>query len=208
MLGAVNGRENFDKIHPIVVDESRLVCTFPASRSLSVAKDFPFGSIVMDHMPTAEQRHEEKLDRIGLEKLAPEEAKDLLAALLQREDRLRLHPRIQAVFGSIGESEQEMSRFTTALQAHVASEFNVDEVVGVELIRSATTLFPDTAKLAHYVRHNRCFQGDLRVGDRAPDVELLTLAAERSTLWTEIDKRRAGVGHQLKACVVLGASFT
>jgi len=113
----------------------------------------------------------------------------------------------------IGEDEKEMSRFTTALQSHVATEFNVDPVVGIELIRSASTLFPETAKLAHYVRHNRCFQGDLRPGDEAPDVNLLTLTGQPTTLWTEVDKHRCAPtpgtqGCEMKPVVILGASFT
>lgn len=93
------------------------------------------------------------IDVAAFGNLAMEEVEGLLAAMLKREDLLRLHPRIQTEFGSFGDDENKMSHFITALQAHVSKEFNVSPQVGVELIRSATTLFPDTAKLAQYVKH-------------------------------------------------------
>ncbi len=73
-----------------------------------------------------------------------------MEALLRREDALRLHPKVQAAYTLIGESEDELSRFTTALQAHVASELCVDAPLGIDLIRSASVLFPDVAQIAHY----------------------------------------------------------
>ena len=115
-----------------------------------------------------------RLNRTSLEQLDVDEAEQLLAKMLRRENALRLHPSVQAEYGRMGEDEFEMTRFTTALQAHVSREFNVDPAVGIELIRSATTLFPETAQLAHYVRHNRCVAGSLCVGDEAPDVLLDT----------------------------------
>lgn len=111
-----------------------------------------------------------------------------------------------------------MSNFTTMLQAHVAWEFKVDQRVGIELIRSASSLFPEVAKIAHYVRHNRCFQGSLKPGDVAPDVPLFSLDGNKSTLWTEIDGRQGktaivgnnnnGAADDGRPVVVLGASYT
>ena len=216
MLGTVNGRENFEKIRSVTISESgeHLVCVFPESRHLDFRIPFfQFGGLETKHQPTAKERAKERVDRDSLESLQIEDAKQLLMAMLQREDELRLHPRVQSKIGAIGENEEEMSRFTTALQGHVASEFNVDPIVGIELLHSASTLFPDIAQIAHYVRHNRCFEGCLRVGDTAPDVALTTLAGDPTTLWSELDVRNrcarsSKVCYERKPVVILGASYT
>jgi hypothetical protein len=226
MLGKVNGRENFQKIRSIQMNKTKdlVVCVFPKSKEdeiLSLVVDFPFGSITNNHIPIADDRYETRVDRSYLETLGIEDVKRLLSAMLKREDSMRLHPTVQSELGDIGENEQKMSEFTTALQAHVATEFNVDPVVGIELIRSATTLFPEMAnKYSHYVRHNRCFQGDLKVGNDAPDVSLLTIDGVPTSLWNEINKKRhccdeaaahssgLPMRHQMKPVVILGASFT
>ena len=72
-----------------------------------------------------------------------------------------MHPKV-------GDDEIEMSNFTTAAQAHVASEFNID------LICSVLAPLLDAAKLFHYARHNRCLKGNLSV--EVPDVNLSTLS--------------------------------
>jgi len=214
MLGTVNGRNNFEKIKTIQMNEAsnRLMCVFPdeSMNTQFFDVDFPFATVTTENMPRNHDRLIEPVDRNLLETLDPDEVNKLLASMLKRENSLRLHPRVQTVLGSIGEDEQEMSLFTTALQAHVATEFNVDPAVGIELIRSASTLFPETAQLAHYVRHNRSFEGDLRVGMDAPDVKLFTMKGEPTTLWTAIDKRRCfgGVSDALKPVVILAASYT
>ncbi len=73
----------------------------------------------------------------------------MVEAVLRREDELRLHPKVQAVYTLIGDLESEgvPSRFTTALEAHVASELRVDAPLGIDLIRSASVLFPDVAQI-------------------------------------------------------------
>jgi hypothetical protein len=209
MFGVVNGRMNFEKISSINKNENgdHLICGLPDSSPYMKACtiNFPFAEIVTDHMPSSKTRF---VDKDALEHIDLTEVETLLAAMLMREDKLRLHPRIQQQFGTFGENEQMMSMFTTALQAHVSIEFNVDPHVGIQLIRSATSLFPETAKLAHYVKHNRAFEGSLKVGDVAPDIELLSIAGNHTTLWTELEKRLVtgdGVG---KPVAILAASFT
>jgi hypothetical protein len=216
MLGTVNGRKNFDKICSVQLSEScdHLICTFPESDISTGALfniSFNFENLETQFMPTEKDKSEKLVDQPLLQKLPVESAERLLAAMLRRENELRLHPRVQAAYALIGEDEAEMSSFTTALQAHVAAEFNVDPVVGIELIRSASTLFPETANLAHYVRYNRCFEGSLSVGDEAPDVNLSTLTGEATTLWTEVNERRHSRlcdADGEKPVVILGASYT
>lgn len=207
MLGTVNGRHNFHEIDSVRLNPrgDRLQCTFSTQLFTPVDHNVSFGELITDEMPTEEDRKRDYVDISRLEAMEVEEAKILLAAILRRENNLRLHPRVQAVFGSLGEDETAMSQFITALQRHVAREFHVDPIVGTELIRSAATLFPETAKLAHYVRHNRCFEGNLKIGDAAPDVSLLTIGGTRTSLWTELDRHH---DKQEKPVLILGASFT
>lgn len=214
MLGTVNGREGFHKISSVYLAESanRLVCTFPHSKSLSCSCSFDFDGLETPHMPASSNVvTESRVNRASLEHMQVEDARQLLTAMLLREDEIRLHPRVQTEFERIGENESELSNFVDALQARVASEFNVDADVGTELIRSASTLFPETAELVHYVRYNRCFEGSLCVGDAAPDVELSTLAGKPTTLWTELDLHRSSDLDGLekaKPVVIVGASYT
>ena len=186
MLGVVNGRTNFERICSVKLSESgdKLVLdaslqsstpTTPNQASPPFIIPINFKEIHTPHMPSAEDKAEHFIDALSLQKLPVDYAEHLVAAMLWRENEMRLHSKVQAAFAIIGEDEEEMSRFTIALQAHVSSEFNVDPAVGIELIHSASTLFPETAKLAHYVRHNRCFQGSLRVGDQAPDISIYIL---------------------------------
>lgn len=210
MFGVVNGRMNFGKISSINRNENgdHLVCVLPdSSYSMeSYRIDFPFAEIVTAHMPVAKTS---LVDKDTLEHMDLEEVETLLAAMLKREDELRLHHRIQEQFGSFGEHEQRMSMFTTSLQAHVSNEFNVDPQVGIQLIRSATTLFPETAQLAHYVKHNRAFEGPLKVGDLAPDVDLLSITGNCTTLWTELNTRiMTEPDGAEKPVAILAASFT
>lgn len=212
MLGTVNGRRNFEQIRSIRLSESGdyLVCGSSESEILiEPSMAFTFDGLETPSMTSTEEKALQFVDSTSLQSKRVEDVEQLLAAMLRRENELRLHPQVQEVYGNIGDDEEEMSRFTTALQAHVASEFNVDTIVGIELIRSASSLFPEAAKLAHYVRHNRSFTGSLSVGDEAPDVSLSTLTGETTKLWKEIDARRSQDGFTNETpVVILGASFT
>jgi hypothetical protein len=217
MLGTVNGRRNFDQIRSIRLSESGDYLLCDSSESEIAVKEiliepsmaFTFDGLETPSMASTEDKALQFVDSTSLQSKRVEDVEQLLAAMLRRENELRLHPQVQEVYGNIGDDEEEMSRFTTALQAHVASEFNVDTIVGIELIRSASSLFPETAKLAHYVRHNRCFRGSLCAGDEAPDVSLSTLTGETTKLWKEIDARRSKDGFTDEMpVVILGASFT
>ena len=60
------------------------------------------------------------------------------------------------------------------LNADVVSDFDEDG--------AWSALFPDLDKIARCVRHDRCFDGALRVGGTAPDVEPSTLDGEPTLL--------------------------
>ena len=216
MLGPVNGRDNFELISTVRHNENRnaLVCDFSNFKvPVSLVDAFGFGSCNTLNKAVTSNRPEKTIDKTALECMPVDSVKELLEAMIIRENELRLHSLVQVALGKIGEDEGKMSSFITDPQTHVANEFNVDPLVGINLIRSATSLFPETAKLAHYVKHNRCFSGPLCAGDEAPDVSVSTMTGKRSTLWTEIDRhrcrdRRLGGAVQVKPVVILGASYT
>lgn len=169
-------------------------------------------------------------NRESLHGYSIKECKQIVKNMLEREEEMRLHPSVQAAYGRIGEDETSMVSFTTALQSCVATEFNVECDLGIELIRSAASLFPDIAKnVSHYVCHNRSFRGNLKRGDIAPDVPLSTLEGKQTTLWTEIEKKNDTNHHHThsssknlsdamttststntitKPTVIIGASYT
>jgi len=117
-----------------------------------------------------------------LQTLNKDEIRVILVDILRREEELRLSSICQESFGLIGEAHEEFNAFVTALQGHASMEFRMDPAVGVELIRSAVSLYPEdkaisSGQYSHYVRHNRCRMGELRVGDTPPDVSLVTQKA-------------------------------
>ena len=158
MLGTVNGRADFQKICSFEQRACGGGFQWTASEHspvrpsdlASLSIPFSFESIAPNAQAAAAGRRV-PIDAAALEAMPSEEVRALVEALLRREDALRLHPKVQAAYTLIGESEEELSRFTTALQAHVASELCVDAPLGIDLIRSASVLFPDVAQIAHYV---------------------------------------------------------
>jgi len=109
----------------------------------------------------------------------------------------------QAMFGRIGEKHEEFNMFVTELQAHVSLEFHVDPSVGVELIRSAVSLFPDDNEIKtipHYVRNNRCKAGVLKPGDAPAEAQITTIDGEARSLSDLLSKD--------KPVVLMGASHT
>jgi len=100
------------------------------------------------------------------------------------------------VYRRIGDCEQSLSAFTEELQIQVCREFGLDPNVGVELIRSAVSLFPDDVEIRsipHYVRHNRCFEGTLRAGDQPPNCRVAQLDGTQCDLLSLIDVTRPTV---------------
>ena len=212
MLGTINGRDNFERVNSIHCDDARgrLVCRFNANQMLLQETEwssFNFGGLVTPNMPTSQEHA--FIDNKKLQSMTMNECKNIVESMLRREEELRLHDSVQAMYGRIGEKERDLVRFTTALQAHVASEFNVQEVIGIELMRSASSLFPDIAQISHYVRHNRCFKGVLKPGNEAPDALVVTMDGLESTLWTEINKRqRLCSSSDHNPTLIIGASYT
>lgn len=124
------------------------------------------------------------LDAAALQVLAEEEVRALLESILKREDALRLHPKVQAAYTLLGETETALSSLTAAVQARVGREHGLaPPSLASQLLRSATTLVPDLAiSISHYVKYNRASAGTLQPGDAAPDVTLATLDGAPASL--------------------------
>ena len=72
----------------------------------------------------------------------------------------------------------------------------------LSILRSAQQLYghcDDFRTLSLYVRHNRARMGDLRVGDRAKDIELLNMNGEYISLLSY---------HQNRPLLIIAGSYT
>lgn len=99
--------------------------------------------------------------------------------MLMREDVLRLADATQRKYSACGDDGGAKERVTSAVQRRVVSEFGLDPAEGLELLRSATALFPDDEEVvrsAHWLRYNICAPCPLHVGDVVPDVPLFAAA--------------------------------
>lgn len=99
----------------------------------------------------------------------------LLLRMLAREDALRLADATQRKYAACGDEGAGKLLVTAAVQRRVVREFGLDAAEGLELLRSATALFPDdrgVVRAAHWLRHNICAPCPLRVGELVPDAPL------------------------------------
>ena len=97
---------------------------------------------------------------------------DFLLRLLHREEELRLSPAVQARFGAAERSGgTDWLEVAEELQRELLIEFGVRPTqTNLHLLRVAAARL----KVSLYVRHNRASRGDLNVGDRCPDVSLVS----------------------------------
>mmetsp|Transcript_2951 Transcript_2951/g.4843 ORF Transcript_2951/g.4843 Transcript_2951/m.4843 type:complete len:247 (-) Transcript_2951:659-1399(-) len=100
-----------------------------------------------------------------------------LLQMLQREDALRLSDEVQAQYALQPESWEWKWEVTDRVQRQVCEEFGFADCVeeGLDLLRSAMSLFPDDEEIkdaAHYLRNNIHVKCPLRVGEIVPDVPL------------------------------------
>jgi len=144
------------------------------------------------------------LDLLALQKLSKPEIRAILADMLARENELRLSPLAQECFAQIAERHSMFNSYVTELQQSVCREFGVDPSVGVELIRSAVSLFPDDKELQqipHYVKFNRCKRGDLRPGDAIADARVTSMDGSQQLQLAQLLQNDGPV-------VLLGGSHT
>jgi len=171
--------------------------------SVDAIARFDFATAVPTKLDFEYEPTKEQLGLAELQSKNKQEIRALLVDMLRREDEYRLGKKVQEAYRLIGDSEGGLSDFTTQIQAHVSREFNVDPKIGIELIRSAVSLFPDDAEIKsipHYVRHNRCFEGNLRAGDTPPDCRVVALDGVETTI--------RGLLNRTGPVVLLAASHT
>lgn len=110
--------------------------------------------------------------------------KEILRKMLIRENELRLCEETQKEYFRI-ESQPQMPGdwldYTAKLQEQVIEEFGFkDNPTAIWQLRCACTDHPDLTEHALYVKYNRAREGDLRVGDNAPDSRLVSIVDQSS----------------------------
>jgi len=104
--------------------------------------------------------------------------------VLRRENELRLSPETLAEFSRCGKGDGRVG-VIEALQRRVATEFCLQEHVGLAAMRCADQLLPDdpeVTEISLYRKYNRCRDGDLHIGDRLPDAALHLTNGEPTTV--------------------------
>ena len=106
-------------------------------------------------------------------------SREQMKAMLEHENKLRLSEEYQQALDQLGECEDaEVEALYLELQHKVARQAGLPASVGVKVLRSFQTLFPNDAELQSiplYVKYNRSKQGSLREGDTVPATPLATL---------------------------------
>lgn len=120
---------------------------------------------------------------------------DVMAAMLAREQKLRLSPETQALYADLS---VDSIAITSDLQVQVVREFGFPDSY-VQLLRGAANLYTREElafdKLPHYVRFNRSTRGHLSVGSSVPNVPLCFVgqSMQKSLLLREMDAARTTV---------------
>ena len=114
--------------------------------------------------------------------------KSLLKRMLVRENELRLSDEYQQRYREAESTSSDSTSWlevTDELQRAVVREFNLDDDMEDALLclRCATQIYPDLKGIPLYVLFNRAREGDLQVGDAAPDVPVVQLDGEEGRLF-------------------------
>jgi hypothetical protein len=113
-----------------------------------------------------------------------------LRGLLLSENRARLSAEVQARYASAeagADDSVSWMEVTDALQRTLLRDAGVqpaDEAAALRALRAAPHTFPALASIPLYHRFQRARAGTLAPGDAAPDVQLLTLEGDATTLLT------------------------
>ena len=121
---------------------------------------------------------------------------DIMAAMLAREQMMRLSAETQALYA---DPSLDSIAITSDLQVQVVREFGFPDSF-VQLLRGAANLYTREElsfdKLPHYVRFNRSRKGHLSVGSSVPNVPLCFVGEtgqKKNLLLSEIDVARPTV---------------
>jgi len=98
--------------------------------------------------------------------------KEILQAMLEREEALRHSPDVLARMGALQKKGLDWIPVAEEVQEQVVREFFPDPAANIALLlfqlRTASHRFPDLAPISVYVRNNIARQGTLQVGEDAP----------------------------------------
>jgi len=106
--------------------------------------------------------------------------------MLIRENELRLSNEYQKRYSEAeNTSSSSWLHVTDELQRQIIREFNLDEEMDEALscLRCATQIYPDLKQIPLYTRYNRARDGDLQVGDIAPNVPVIQLDGQEGQLF-------------------------
>lgn len=106
--------------------------------------------------------------------------------MLQRENELRLSDEYQTRFREAEEtSSSSWLDVVNELQEQVVREFHLDDEMDNALLclRCATQIYPELKDIPLYTKFNRARDGDLQVGDSAPNVPVVQLDGQESQLF-------------------------
>lgn len=115
-----------------------------------------------------------------------------MAAMLRREEELRLSTEVQEHYAAVevDSSEQDWMDVTVELQRRVVREFGAsehEEGAALAALREGA-LQCETGFTPLYVKYQRARRGDLAVGDAAVNCELLQLDGRGTTLLSEVSE--------------------
>ena len=136
--------------------------------ALSYAKliKFNFRNIVTHHSQLKQNKDQSIIGWDQLHEMTMTDIKNTVRRMLQREEELRLHPLVQMEYNRLssdagnssdknkgdaddnearGSTTSNRSRFSVALQASICKEYNLEPLIGLELLESSWHLFPDIA---------------------------------------------------------------
>lgn len=130
---------------------------------------------------------------------------DETKCILRRENELRLCDDTHDKFGNVNRSDSGgWIQVVEELQRQVCHEFGLSTEVGLVAMRQAHILLPNDPEINEislYRKYNRCRDGDLKVGDKPPNVTLFDLKTKAQvSLLSFIPK--------MQPLVIIAASYT
>ena len=106
-------------------------------------------------------------------------SRELILAILIRENELRLSPDTQRRFQEVSKQPDGWLGVVEQLQLHVAKEFHLPDHVALQVMRDAESLLPMDVDLIQqislYRKYNRCIDGNLQVGQLPPDATIIDI---------------------------------
>lgn len=119
--------------------------------------------------------------------------RSLLIKMLRREDELRLSDAVQRKYADSPDDYTSKEHVTLKVQHQVCREFGFtsDLKEGLDLLRSASALFPGDQELrdcAHWLKYNIVARCPLALGSHVPDIPLMCIDGSPTTLHQIIER--------------------